>query len=140
MRQKLNLITLGVKDLAVSLAFYRDGLGWKPSNASQNDIVFFDLGGVGLALFPRKLLAEDVTVNAEGTGFSGITLAHNAKSVEEVDAVLSKAEKAGATIVKEAQNVFWGGYSGYFSDPDGHLWEVAWNPMIGFDEKDALLL
>jgi len=139
-RQKLNLITLGVRDLAVSLQFYRDGLGWKPSNASQNNIVFFDLGGVGLALYPRNLLAEDVTVSAEGTGFSGITLAHNAKSVEEVDGVLSKAEKAGAKIIKKAQNVFWGGYSGYFSDPDGHLWEVAWNPMIEFDEKDALLL
>ncbi len=140
MRQKLNLITLGVKELAVSLAFYRDGLGWEPSNASQNSIIFFDLGGVGLALYPRNLLAEDITVSAEGTGFSGITLAHNAKSIEEVDAVLSKAEKAGAKIIKKAQNVFWGGYSGYFADPDGHLWEVAWNPMISFDEKDALIL
>jgi len=139
-RQKLNLITLGVKELAVSLAFYRDGLGWEPSNASQNSIIFFDLGGVGLALYPRNLLAEDITVSAEGTGFSGITLAHNAKSIEEVDAVLSKAEKAGAKIIKKAQNVFWGGYSGYFADPDGHLWEVAWNPMISFDEKDALIL
>ena len=138
-RQKLSLITLGVKNLDTSLNFYQNGLGWRLSNASQDNIAFFDLGGVGLALFPRNLLAEDVTVSSEGTGFSGITLAHNTKSMEEVDEVLDKAEKAGAKIVKKAQSVFWGGYSGYFSDPDGHLWEVAWNPFIGFDEKDALL-
>jgi catechol 2,3-dioxygenase-like lactoylglutathione lyase family enzyme len=138
-RQKLTLVTLGVKDLDASLNFYRDGLGWKPSSVSQNNIVFFDLGGVGLSLYPRNLLAEDATVSSEGTGFSGITLAHNAKSMEEVDATLQKAEQAGAKVIKKAQKVFWGGYSGYFSDPDGYLWEVAWNPFIGFDEKDALV-
>jgi catechol 2,3-dioxygenase-like lactoylglutathione lyase family enzyme len=133
------LVTLGVKDLPAAIEFYRDGLGWKPSSASENNIVFFDLGGVGLALYPKNLLAEDATVNPEGSGFTGITLAHNAKTMEEVDAVLAKAEQAGATIVKQAQKVFWGGYSGYFSDPDGYLWEVAWNPFIELDEKDALI-
>lgn len=138
MRQKLTLITLGVKDLETSLKFYRDGLGWKPSSASQGNIIFFDLGGIGLSLYPRNLLAEDATVSPEGTGFSGITLAHNTKSIEEVDTVLLQAEKAGAKIIKKARKVFWGGYSGYFADPDGYLWEVAWNPFLEFDKKGAL--
>jgi len=139
MRQKLTLITLGVKDLDISIKFYRDGLGWKPSSESQDIIVFFDLGGIGLSLYPKNLLAEDATVSPEGTGFSGITLAHNAKSIEEVDEVLKKAEQAGAKIIKKAQKAFWGGYSGYFADPDGYLWEVAWNPFLDFDENDALI-
>lgn len=139
MRQKLTLVTLGVNDLDISIKFYRDGLGWKPSKASQDSIVFFDLGGVGLSLYPRNLLAEDATVSSEGTGFSGITLAHNAKSIEEVDYVLHKAEQAGAKIIKKAQKVFWGGYSGYFSDPDGYLWEVAWNPSFEIDKKGSVI-
>jgi uncharacterized protein len=139
MRQKLTLVTLGVRDLETSLKFYRDGLGWKLSSASQGSVVFFDLGGIGLSLYPRNLLAEDATINSEGTGFSGITFAHNTKSIEEVDAVLHQAEKAGAKIIKKAQKVFWGGYSGYFADPDGYLWEVAWNPFLDFDEKDSLI-
>lgn len=136
MRPKLTIITLGVKDLAAASQFYRDGLGWPPS---QDQIVFFDAGGVGLALYPRDLLAEDATVPSAGSGFTGITLAHNTKSKEEVDQVLAQAVQAGATLVKPAQAVFWGGYSGYFADPDGHLWEVAWNPFIEFDENDALI-
>ena len=140
MRQKLTLVTIGVRDLETSLKFYRDGLGWTPSSASHGDIVFFDLGGIGLSLYPRNLLAEDATVSPDGTGFSGITLAHNAKSIEEVDNVLNQAKIAGAQIIKKARKVFWGGYSGYFADPDGYLWEVAWNPLIVLDEKDALIL
>ncbi len=139
MRQKLTLITLGVKDLAAASQFYRDGLGWQPSKASQNQIVFFDAGGVGLALYPRDLLAEDATVPSAGSGLTGITLAHNTKNQEEVNQVLARAVQAGATLVKPAQMVFWGGYSGYFADPDGYLWEVAWNPFIEFDENDALI-
>ncbi len=139
MRQKLSIVTLGVKDLTRSRNFYQGGLGWNPSGASQDSIVFFDLGGVGLALFPIDELAKDATVDSDRFGFSGITLAHNTKSVEEVDKVLQKAEQAGAKIIKKAQKVFWGGYSGYFADPDGHLWEVAWNPFIEFDEKGALI-
>lgn len=140
MRQKLTLVTLGVSNLNTSLRFYRDGLGWQPSTASNDDIVFFDLGGVALSLYVREALAADATVNSMGTGFSGITLAHNTKSVEEVDEVLQKAEHAGARIVKHGQEASWGGYSGYFADPDGHLWEVAWNPYLVFDENDALIL
>jgi catechol 2,3-dioxygenase-like lactoylglutathione lyase family enzyme len=139
MRQKLSIVTLGVSDLNRSRNFYQDGLGWSQSSASQDNIIFFDLGGVGLALFPIDELAKDATVSPKRTGFPGITLAHNVRSVEEVDAVLQKAEQAGAKIVKKAQKVFWGGYSGYFADPDEYLWEVAWNPFIEFDEKDALI-
>jgi catechol 2,3-dioxygenase-like lactoylglutathione lyase family enzyme len=140
MRQKLNIITLGVKDFERALNFYKNGLGWKPSSESQEDIAFFPLGGIILALYPWKNLAEDITVNAEGSGFSGITLAYNAKTQEEVDEVLNTVEQLGARIVKKAEKVSWGGYSGYFADLDGHLWEVAWNPFFEFDESDNLLL
>ena len=140
MRQKLNIITLGVKDFERALNFYKNGLGWKPSSESQEDIAFFPLGGIILALYPWEKLAEDIAVNAEGSGFSGITLAYNAKTQEEVDEVLNTVEQLGAKIVKKAEKVFWGGYSGYFTDLDGHLWEVAWNPFFEFDESDNLLL
>ncbi|XGW00110.1 MAG: VOC family protein [Leptolyngbya sp. BL-A-14] len=140
MQQRLSLVTLGVQDLSRSLQFYRDGLGWKPSSASQDEVAFFQLGGVVLSLYARTSLAEDATVDPAGTGFSGITLAYNTKSKEEVDAVLQLVEQLGERIVKPAQDVFWGGYSGYFVDPDGHLWEVAWNPFWAFDESDQVIL
>jgi catechol 2,3-dioxygenase-like lactoylglutathione lyase family enzyme len=140
MRPKLSLVTLGVRDFERSLRFYRDGLGWQPSSASQDDVAFFPLGGIVLGLYPREKLAEDAQVSAGGSGFSGIALAHNTNSQEEVDQVLQTVESLGATIVKKAEKVFWGGYSGYFADPDGHLWEVAWNPFFGFDESDNLVL
>ncbi|MCB0762373.1 MAG: VOC family protein, partial [Flavobacteriales bacterium] len=131
---------LGVADLARALEFYEDGLGWKRSAASQGDIVFFQLGGIVLALYPREKLAEDVEVSPEGSGFSGITLAYNAKSASEVDEVMKRVEELGATIVKPAQKVFWGGYSGYFKDRDGHLFEVAHNPFVEFDAQDNLMM
>lgn len=140
MKQKLHLITLGVNDFARSLKFYHKGLGWQPSSASQDDVAFFPMNGVVLALYPRDKLAEDAQTSAAGSGFSGITLAYNAKSQEEVDEVLQSVEKLGATIIKKAEKVFWGGYSGYFADPDGHLWEVAWNPFWDFDEADNVVL
>jgi uncharacterized protein len=140
MRQKLNIITLGVKDFERALRFYRDGLGWKPASESQDGIAFFPLGGIILALYPREKLAEDAKMSAEGSGFSGITLAYNTKTKEEVDEVLSMVERLGAKVVKRGESVFWGGYSGYFADLDGHLWEVAWNPFFEFDESDNLLL
>jgi catechol 2,3-dioxygenase-like lactoylglutathione lyase family enzyme len=140
MRPKLSLVTLGVRDFERSLRFYRDGLGWQPSSASQDDVAFFPLGGIVLGLYPREKLAEDAQVSAGGSGFSGIALAHNTNSQEEVDQELQTVEILGATIVKKAEKVFWGGYSGYFADPDGHLWEVAWNPFFGFDESDNLVL
>jgi predicted lactoylglutathione lyase len=140
MRQKFTLITLGVEDMKKSLAFYEKGLGWKRSSASNGDIVLFPLGGIVLSLYPRKLLAEDATVKEKGTGFSGITISYNAKSEKEVNEVMKKVEKAGATIVKKAQKVFWGGYSGYYKDPDGHLFEVAYNPFWELDKNDNLKL
>ena len=140
MQQRLSIVTLGVQDLARSLRFYRDGLGWQPSSASQEEIAFFQLGGIVLALYPREKLAEDVTVDPAGTGFSGITLAYNTKSRDDVDAVLKLIQQLGERVIKPAQDVFWGGYSGYFADPDGHLWEVAWNPFFNFDAADQVVL
>ncbi|MDQ3812396.1 MAG: VOC family protein [Armatimonadota bacterium] len=127
MEPRISLITLGVFDLARSTAFYRDGLGL-PTTGDFEGVTFFKLKGTWLALYPREDLAADARVSSEGSGFSGFTLAHNVQSKDEVDAVLQQAEKAGAKILKPAQDTDWGGYSGYFADPDGYLWEVAWNP------------
>ncbi len=140
MRQKLSLITLGVKDLRRALDFYQRGLGWKTSSASGDDVAFFPMGGIVLALYPREKLAQDATVDSTGSGFSGIALAHNTKSQEEVDEVLLTVKRLGGKVVKPAQKTFWGGYSGYFADLDGHLWEVAWNPFWQFDNNDNLVL
>ena len=137
---RLSIVTLGVGDLGRAVTFYRDGLGWPLSGASEEDIAFFKTGGVVLALYPRGALAEDVGVDPEGSGFSGFTLAHNVAERERVDSTLAEASYAGARIVKEAQDVFWGGRSGYFADPDGHLWEVAWAPGFCFAEDGRLAL
>lgn len=129
MKPHLSLITLGIDDLARAKRFYRDGLGW-PVRFENESIVFLDLGGLALALYARHDLAADIGVDArdEGEGFRGMTLAHNVESPGAVDAVLREAAAAGATIVKPAERAFWGGYSGYFADPDGFYWEVAYNP------------
>jgi uncharacterized protein len=140
MRQRISLITLGVRDFERSLKFYRDGLGWQPSSASGDDVAFFQMGGVVFGLYPREKLAEDAKVAPQGSGFSGITLAYNTKSKAEVEEILDMARELGAKITKEAQDVFWGGYNGYFEDPDGYLWEVAWNPFFEFDENDNIRL
>jgi catechol 2,3-dioxygenase-like lactoylglutathione lyase family enzyme len=140
MRQKLNLITLGVDDLEKSLSFYEKGLRWKRSAKSMDDFALFPLGGITLALYPRKELAADATVDYQPTTFSGLTLSYNTKSEKEVEEVLAKVEALGATIIKPAQKVFWGGYSGYFRDPDGYVIEVAYNPFWELDENDNLKL
>jgi catechol 2,3-dioxygenase-like lactoylglutathione lyase family enzyme len=127
MEQRVSIVTLGVADLNRSREFYQR-LGWRRSFAKAEGIVFFQAGGMALALYPRHELAQDAKVSAEGQGFSGTTLAHNTRNRAEVDSVLKEAAAAGARIVKPAEEAFWGGYSGYFSDPDGFLWEVAWNP------------
>jgi len=140
MRQKLTLITLGVKNIESAAAFYEKGLGWKKSPASQGDMVLFPLGGIVLGLYPRELLAKDANV-ADGTaGFSGITLSYNAESEKEVDAVLAEVQKLGAKIAKPPQKAFWGGYNGYFKDLDGHLIEVAYNPFWKLGKNGDLLL
>jgi uncharacterized protein len=139
MEQRVSVITLGVTDLERSRAFY-ERLGWKRSMVSAEGVAFFQTGGMAVALYPREELAKDAGVDAQGSGFAGISLAWNARSREDVDAVLAEAVSAGARLVKAAQEVFWGGYSGYFSDPDGFLWEVAWNPFWGMDEDGTILL
>lgn len=126
MDPKVSLVTIGVKDLDESIQFYRDGLDLPMRDREpDSDVAFFTLNGAWLSVYPREKLAEDATVPDDGTGFSGMTLAHNVTSEDEVDAVLAEAKAAGGRIVKPAQDTFWGGYSGYFADPDNHLWEVA---------------
>ena len=132
MEPRISIVTLGVKDLERSVRFYRDGLGL-PTDYGSGDVAFFQTSGAQLGLYSCKALAEDATVPSEGQGFRGFTIAHNLRSREEVDAAMTEAEAAGAKIVKPAQDVFWGDYSGYFSDPDGFLWEIAWNPHFEID-------
>ena len=139
MEQRVSIITLGVADLKRSREFY-ERFGWQRSMAKAEGIVFFQAGGMALALFPRDELAKDANVAADGNGFNGITLAYNARNREEVDSVLAQAQGAGAKILKLAQDAFWGGYSGYFADPDGFLWEVAWNPFFPISEDGAIHL
>jgi catechol 2,3-dioxygenase-like lactoylglutathione lyase family enzyme len=127
MEQRLSLVTLGVADLERARRFYEEGLGWRRGN-DHAEVAFYQLAGMVLALWRRDALAKDAHLSDPGSGFGGIALAYNARSREEVDAVLAEAEAAGARILKPAQDTVWGGYSGYFADPDGHLWEVAWNP------------
>lgn len=140
MRQKLSIITLGVADFQQSVDFYEKGLGWKKSDKSVDELALFPLGGMVLALHPLQDLAADTTLNYQRSEFYGLTIAYNAKSVQEVDEVMKTVAGLGATIVKPAQNVFWGGYSGYFKDLDGYVFEVAYNPFWPLDENDNLNL
>ena len=139
MRQKFTLITLGVRDFQKALSFYK-GLGWQKSDKSMDDYALFPLGGIVLGLYPLEELSEDTTLPYEPSSFAGMTISYNATSEAEVDAVLAKVSKLGATIVKPAQKVFWGGYSGYFKDLDSYVFEVAYNPFWEFDENDNLKL
>lgn len=136
----ISLVTLGVADLGRCTAFY-EALGWKRSSASGDGVSFFLTSGAVLSLFPYQELAADAHVEpAERPRFSGVALAINVSSTEEVDRFLAEAEAAGASILKPAERVFWGGYSGYFADPDGNAWEVAFNPFFELDEDGALHL
>lgn len=139
--KRINLVTLGVSDLKEATAFY-ERLGWKRSSASSEAITFIALDGLVLGLFSRDELAADAGIEApeRPPEFSGITLAHNVRSEAEVDQMLAFAETCGATITKQAEKVFWGGYSGYFADPDGHLWEVAFNPLAPLDDEGRMQL
>jgi uncharacterized protein len=128
-KAKISVITLGVKDLRASLKFYRDGLGFTPEG-DTTDIGILKMEGAWLSLYPRESLAQDAVVSSAGSGFHGFTIAHNVKSKQDVDEVLAFAVKAGAKLIKPGQDAFWGGYSGYFADPDDFLWEVAWNPFF----------
>jgi hypothetical protein len=127
---QISIITLGVKDLKVSKLFYQKVFQWSIKEES-NQIIFFNPqspGGVAVALYPWSELAKDALVDPKGSGFCGITLAHNTSSKDEVAKLTEKAQNHGAEIIKEPQKVFWGGYHAYIADPDGHLWEIAWNP------------
>jgi uncharacterized protein len=137
MEQRVSIITLGVADLKRSGEFY-ERMGWRRTTSKAEGIIFFQAGGMALALYPRHELAKDANVSPEGNGFNGISLAYNARSRTEVDAVLREAAGAGAQILKPAQEAFWGGYSGYFSDLDGFLWEVAWNPFFPIAEGGSI--
>ena len=139
MEPRISLITLGVADLGRARAFY-EALGWRASSASTADVAFFQGNGLALALYGRAALAADAAVPDRPTGFSGVTLAHNARSKAEADAIFAEALAAGATSLKRPHETFWGGYSGYFADPDGHLWEVAWNPFFPLDARGNLRL
>jgi uncharacterized protein len=139
MEQRISIITLGVADLERSRAFY-ERLGWQPSVCGADGIAFFQAGGMAFALYPRADLAKDAGVPPEGQGFPGFALAFNARSRAQVDAVLAEAQAAGAALLKAAQEAFWGGYSGYFADPDGFLWEVAWNPSFPIADDGSMRL
>ena len=144
MDQRISLITLGVSDLARSREFYRR-LGWKPSPGSNDAIVFFQAGGMILALYPRLDLAKDALIDdakpsPAGRPFAGFTLSFNARTRAGVDHVLAEAKAAGAVILKPAQEASWGGYSGYFADPDHFAWEVAFNPSFPIDDDGSIHL
>lgn len=140
MEPRITLVTLGVDDLGRARAFYCDGLGWRASGAGNEHVVFIQAGRVVLALWSRAALAQDAHVSAEGGGFRGVALAHNVGSREAVDATMEEARRAGAKILKDPCEVFWGGYSGYFADPDGHVWEVAHNPFWPLDADGSVNL
>jgi predicted lactoylglutathione lyase len=142
MEARISIITLGVKNLERSYNFCHHGLGFPTDGKVEDGIIFFQTSGTRLALYPLEKLAEDVAPNLSGNGssFPGITLAHNTRTKEAVDHVLDLAEKAGGTIVKPAQMAFWGGYSGYFRDPDGYYWEVAWAESWKFNPDGSLVV
>lgn len=140
MESRISLITLGVADLKRAVEFYERVVGWK-SAPSPPEIAFFDLNGTVFSLYPHEALAKDMNARAEKSGeYEGFALAHNARSKDEVDAIFARLKNNGATIVKEPEEAFWGGYSGYFRDPDGHRWEVAYNPFWTIREDGRISL
>lgn len=136
MQPRISMITLGVRDLPAAVAFYQNGLGL-PLHEATPTVAFFSLNGSWLGLYGRDALAEDAGVSPEGGGFAGFALAHNLSSEAAVDALMAEVQAAGATVVKPPQKVFWGGYSGYFKDLDGHLWELAHNPFFWIGPAEA---
>lgn len=136
---RISLVTLGVADMARARDFYQR-LGWRLSDQSNENVSFFQGRGIVLGLFGHAALAEDAGIDAERSGFRGVTLAYNCRSEAEVDAAFAHAVDCGAGVVKQPEKVFWGGYSGYFSDPDGHLWEVAHNPFAPLDKDGHMIL
>lgn len=134
---RISIVTLGVDDMKRARAFY-ERLGWSAAASSNDKVTFFNMGGMIFGLYGRKALAEDAQVEFAPSLFTGVSLAHNCESEDRVDAVMAFAEAAGAKVVKQPEKAFWGGYSGYFSDPDGHLWEIAHNPFFPLDEDGRI--
>lgn len=130
MKQELSIVTLGVENIKTAREFYENILGFMPLKESNESIAFYDMGGTLLGLFQWEELAKDAGVEKEGDGFRRVSLAHTEPSEEAVDVLFAELKEKGVMIVKEPEKVFWGGYSGYFQDPDGHLWEVAYNPFM----------
>jgi len=139
LQPKINVIALAVADLQRSTDFYSEVFGWQPSTDSNENITFLKLNGVLLSLYPKAKLAADATVQAAGEGFRGVTMAHIAASEAEVDDMFAHMASHNVTIVKPAEKAFWGGYSGYIADPDGHLWEIAYNPYMKQDEHGNVI-
>ena len=139
MKPQISMVTLGVRDLATSVKFYEEGLGF-PRMDSPQEVAFFTLNGTWLGLYGREALAEDATVSSAGSGFESFSLVHNVHSEAQVDEVVGLAVEVGATLVKKPTTASWGGYSGYFEDPDGHLWEVAYNPYFWVGPSDEVEL
>jgi len=133
MEQRMTFITLGVTDLNQSIDFYENKFGWKRSDLSNESIIFYELNGIHMALYDREELAKDATVDPSGNGFRSFTMAYNTRSEKEVDDLIENLRKQGAPVIKEPQKVFWGGYSSYIADPDGNLWEIAYNPFLKMD-------
>lgn len=140
MEQRLSLITLGVKDMARARSFYENGLGFKRHGFESDDVTFYQMDGFVLGLFGWDALAEDAGVPSAEASYRGVALAYNVRTKEAVAEALEEARQAGAKVTKEAQDVFWGGHNGYFSDLDGHLWEVAYNPFAPLDDKGRFVM
>ncbi|HKJ00774.1 MAG TPA: VOC family protein [bacterium] len=142
MEQRLSLITLGVRDMARARRFYEGGLGWRPSSISSDTVAFYQVGGIALALYGEAALAQDAGLPPPGPTrpFRGMALAHNVPNPQLVDVLLAEVVRAGGRVVQDAQETEWGGYAGYFADPDGHLWEVAWNPGFTLEANGTLRL
>lgn len=139
MKPHISIIGLGVKDLQLSTQFYSSAFGWEPTKATNENITFYQLNGVLLSLYPKDKLAEDAGVSSEGTGFNPFSLAHLLSSEKEVDELFMELKKRGVDIVKNPEKAFWGGYSGYVADPDGNLWEMAYNPFVKMDSEGNLI-
>lgn len=140
MKPRLNIVTLGVSDIKKSREFYLKALGWEPANGNDDNIVFYNHGGIIFALYPLGKLAEDAMLPPERNGFSGVTMAINLDSKEAVDELHQQTIANGGKSLVEPRETFWGGYDSYFADPDGHAWEIAWAPFWNYDEQGSLLL
>ena len=140
MKPRLNIITLGVKDLSISISFYKNALGWEPTKDSDDKIAFYSHAGIILGLYPIDKLAEDAELRPERSGFSGVTLAINLDTKEGVDELFNSVIANGGRSLVQPRETFWGGYDAYFADPDGHAWEIAWAPFWQFDDQGSLIM